>query len=99
MGDFVQSLERLLDVDCKLVIPAHGQPAGRPREFIQQQLDHRLWREAKIRQAYEAGASTFEELLAQGYDDVPPASLVWARHTLDAHLAKLGIEHDGSVEG
>lgn len=92
MGDFMRSLERLLELDCKLMIPAHGQPTGRPREFIQQQLDHRLWREAKIQQAYAAGAKTFEELLARAYDDAPEQALMWARHSLDAHLAKLGIE-------
>lgn len=92
MGDFIRSLERLLEVDCKLIIPAHGHPVGKPREFIQQQLDHRLWREAKIKQAYEDGATTFEELLAKAYDDAPPQALPWARHALDAHLAKLGIE-------
>jgi glyoxylase-like metal-dependent hydrolase (beta-lactamase superfamily II)/8-oxo-dGTP pyrophosphatase MutT (NUDIX family) len=92
MGDFIRSLERLLTIDCKLIIPAHGQPAGRPHEFIQQQLDHRLWREAKIRDAYEAGARTFEELLARAYDDAPEPALLWARHSLDAHLAKLGID-------
>ena len=92
MADFIRSLERLLDVDCKLIIPAHGHPVGQPRDFVQQQLNHRLWREAKILQAYEAGALTFEELLAKAYDDAPPQALPWARHALDAHLAKLGIQ-------
>jgi glyoxylase-like metal-dependent hydrolase (beta-lactamase superfamily II)/8-oxo-dGTP pyrophosphatase MutT (NUDIX family) len=92
MADFMHSLERLLKLDCKLIIPAHGQPAGSPREFLKRHLDHRLWREAKIQQAHDAGAATFDELLARAYDDAPPEALVWARHALDAHLAKLGIE-------
>ena len=92
MGDFIRSLERMLELDAKLIIPSHGQPAGSPREFIQQQLDHRLWREAKIKQAHDSGATTFEELLAKAYDDAPAAALPWARHSLDSHLAKLGIE-------
>ena len=92
MSEFVNSLERLLGVDAKLIVPAHGQPMGSPQEFIQRHLDHRLWREAKIKQAHEAGAVTFEELLSQAYDDAPTEALPWARHSLDAHLAKLGIE-------
>lgn len=91
MGDFMRSLERLLGLEARLIIPSHGHPAGRPRELIQQQLDHRRWREAKIEQAYAAGATTIEELLAQAYDDAPAEALAWARHSLDAHLAKLGI--------
>jgi ribonuclease/clavin/mitogillin len=92
MGAFVRSLEKLLTLDCKLIIPAHGHPAGRPREFIQKQLDHRLWREEKIKRAYLEGATTFDQLLITAYDDVPEQALPWARHSLDAHLAKLGIE-------
>ena len=80
------------DLDCKLIIPAHGHPAGRPREFIQQQLDHRLWREDKIKRAYDEGATTVDELLARAYDDAPREAWAWARHSLDAHLAKLQIE-------
>ncbi len=95
MSDFMQSLERLLDVDCKLIIPAHGQPAGKPRAFIEQHLTHRRWREGKIKQAYDSGATTFDALLAQAYDDAPEAALPWARHALDAHLAKLGIDMPG----
>ncbi len=92
MGQFMRSLERLLEVEAKLIIPSHGEPAGRPREVIRQQLEHRRWREDKIRRAHAAGATTFEELLAAAYDDAPPAALHWARHALDAHLAKLGID-------
>jgi ribonuclease/clavin/mitogillin len=92
MTAFIQSLEKLLTVDCKLIIPAHGQPAGRPHEFIRQQLDHRLWREAKIKRAYEDGARSFDQLLATAYDDAPESARRWARHSLDAHLGKLGIE-------
>jgi ribonuclease/clavin/mitogillin len=91
MGDFMKSLERLIALDCKLVIPAHGQPVGQPREFIAKQIAHRKWREEKIRRAYDEGATTCEELLRQAYDDAPQESLAWARHSLDAHLAKLGI--------
>jgi hypothetical protein len=39
-----------------------------------------------------AGAATFDELLARACDDASPEALVWARHALDAHLAKLGID-------
>ncbi|HEV3300408.1 MAG TPA: MBL fold metallo-hydrolase, partial [Planctomycetaceae bacterium] len=92
MAAFMHSLEKLLTLDCKLIIPAHGHPAGHPREFIQQQLDHRLWREAKIKRAHDEGATSFDQLLAKAYDDVAEPALRWARHSLDAHLAKLGIE-------
>ncbi len=92
MSDFMNSLQRLAEIDAKLIIPAHGHPAGSPREFLKGHLNHRLWREEKIQQTHNAGATTFDELLAQAYDDAPAEALPWARHALDAHLAKLGIE-------
>jgi len=92
MAAFMQSLEKLLTLDFKLIIPAHGQPVGRPHEFLQEQLKHRRWREETIQRAYDAGATTFDQLLAKAYDDVPDVALRWARHSLDAHLAKLGID-------
>jgi glyoxylase-like metal-dependent hydrolase (beta-lactamase superfamily II) len=92
MAEFMRSLEKLQQLDCKLIIPSHGHPTGRPHEFIQKQIDHRLWREAKIKRAYDEGATTFDQLLAKVYDDVPEQALRWARHSLDAHLAKLGID-------
>jgi glyoxylase-like metal-dependent hydrolase (beta-lactamase superfamily II)/8-oxo-dGTP pyrophosphatase MutT (NUDIX family) len=92
MAAFVHSLERLLELESKLIVPAHGQPVGNPRAFLQQQLDHRLWREEKIKNAHDAGAATFDQLLARAYDDVAEQALPWARHSLDAHLARLGIE-------
>ena len=92
MAAFMGSLERLLDVQCKLIIPSHGHPLGEVREFITKQLAHRRWREEKIRRVYDEGATTFDELLARAYDDAPGQALPWARHSLDAHLAKLGID-------
>jgi ribonuclease/clavin/mitogillin len=92
MAEFMQSLEKLLRYESKLIIPSHGHPAGRPHEFLRQHLTHRQWREEKIKRAYAEGAKTFDELLAKSYDDVSEKSLRWARHSLDAHLAKLGID-------
>ncbi len=97
MAAFIDSLERLLEVNCKLIIPAHGQPAGSPREFLGAHLDHRLWREKKIKREHDVGAATFDELLARAYDDAPANAMSWARHSLDAHLAKLGIEMEAKL--
>lgn len=92
MAAFMQSLEKLLRFESKLIIPAHGQPVGRPHEFLRQHLTHRQWREDKIKRAFAEGAKTFDELLAKSYDDVSEKALPWARHSLDAHLANLRID-------
>jgi glyoxylase-like metal-dependent hydrolase (beta-lactamase superfamily II) len=91
MGEFMASLERLMEIDCKLVIPAHGMPLGDPKRRFREHLEHRKRRESRIQLAYDAGARTVEDLLAQVYDDVPENVLPWAQQALEAHLAKLGI--------
>ena len=93
MQDFMDSLERLIAIeDATRVVPSHGRFEKNPQAVIQKHLDHRLWRENKIREKYEAGATSLKDLLAAAYDDAPAAAMPIAEHALKAHLARLGIE-------
>ncbi len=94
MAEYMGSLEKLLKIESKLLIPAHGMPLGQPKLHIQKLLDHRLWRETRIQEAYDSGARTMDDLLARTYDDVPEAALMLARHSLKAHLKKLRLSLD-----
>ena len=90
-----ESLERLKTFDdATLIVPAHGLSDPRPVEKLQEHIDHRLWREAKIKEAYEAGAASLDALLAKAYDDVPNEALRLAEHALKAHLTRLGVTPD-----
>lgn len=91
MGQFIASLERVMEEDTQLIIPSHGRPEGRPREVLAKHRDHRLWRERKIADAYAAGFESMDDLLAKAYDDAPAAALPLARHALEAHLIHLGL--------
>ena len=95
MDEFLASLERLKTFDdATLIVPAHGLSDPRPVEKLQEHIDHRLWREAKIKDAYEAGAASLDALLAKAYDDVPNEALPLAEHALKAHLTRLGVTLD-----
>jgi endoribonuclease LACTB2 len=92
MDDFLASLERLRGVgNASIIIPSHGRPVGRAEDPFGKAREHRLWRENKIREAYEAGARDFEALLAASYDDAPKEALRLAEHSLRAHLTRLGL--------
>jgi hypothetical protein len=67
-------------------------PIGQAEDIFRKQRDHRLWRENKIRQAYDAGHTDFKALLAAAYDDVKPEALGLAEHALRAHLTRLGLQ-------
>ena len=92
MNDFLASLERLMALDnARLIIPSHGMPAGRADNVFGKAREHRLWRENRIREAYEAGATDLKTLLEKAYDDAPPQAMRLAEHSLKAHLTRLGL--------
>jgi len=91
MAAYMDSMERLLGIDCDLMIPSHGMGFSNPKRTIQKQIDHRLAREHKIQAALDAGAKGMDQLLAAAYDDVPRAMWEYAGYTLKAHLLRLGV--------
>ncbi len=93
MDQFIASLERLMAMDePRLIIPSHGWPVGRAEQIFHKHRDHRLWRENKIREAYDAGHREFKALLAAAYDDAKPEAMPLAEHALRAHLTRLGLK-------
>lgn len=86
---FLNSLSLLSEREFNLLIPSHGMPLGKPKEKIQEQINHRLWREQKIRDVLGKGLSGVDALLPMVYDDVNEAMWPFAMHTLRAHLARI----------
>ena len=91
MSAYLDSMQRLLRVECDLMIPSHGQGFTNPKKTIQAQIDHRLARERKIQAALDAGARGMDELLAASYNDVSRDMWKFAGYTLKAHLVRLGV--------
>jgi glyoxylase-like metal-dependent hydrolase (beta-lactamase superfamily II)/8-oxo-dGTP pyrophosphatase MutT (NUDIX family) len=96
MGAYLKSLRELMQLDLDWLAPGHGFLMPQPRRAMQQIVDHRLKREAKVLQAFApSGAKAVDELLAAVYDDVPPQLHAMARRSLQAHLLKL--RDDGRI--
>ena len=95
MQDFMDSLERLMQIEEAVrIVPSHGLSEPDPKAVLAKHRDHRLWREAKIKDAYDSGATTLVDLLATAYDDAPKEAMPIAEHALRAHLTRLGINID-----
>ena len=92
MTHYLDSLERIRDLEHDLLVPAHGMALRDPKEKLQETINHRLWRENKVREALEQGHATVRDLLAAVYDDVPEATWPLAEHSLKAHLRRLGAD-------
>lgn len=90
MDDYLASLERLIALAPTTLFPGHG-PAirdatGKLREYV----EHRLWREGKVLEAWRRGERDAESMLPAVYDDAPRAAWPLAARQIEAHLARLG---------
>lgn len=94
MADYFASLKLVQSMGVKYLAPGHGGLMDNPQQEIEQLLQHRLRREAKIvaglQQLQEAN---LDELVQVVYDDIAAHLIPWAKKTLLAHLLKL--EKDG----
>jgi glyoxylase-like metal-dependent hydrolase (beta-lactamase superfamily II)/8-oxo-dGTP pyrophosphatase MutT (NUDIX family) len=90
MRAYLASLELLLREDVAILAPGHGYLIGEPQNEVKRLVQHRLKREAKVREAIaRLGEPTLEEMLPLVYDDVPARMHGWAARSLTAHLQKL----------
>nr|HRC87353.1 MBL fold metallo-hydrolase [Thermoanaerobaculia bacterium] len=89
MDDYLASLSKLLEVGAQTAFPSHGPPAARARQKLQEFIDHRLWREEKLLEAWATGARSHAELRAAAYEDTPPIAYPLAERQIEAHLQRL----------
>jgi glyoxylase-like metal-dependent hydrolase (beta-lactamase superfamily II) len=94
--DYMDSLRRLVALDPRLILPAHGPAVERPRELLAYYLAHRDERERQVLAGLAAGPATIPALVAAIYADVDPALHPVAARSVLAHLLKL--EREGHVE-
>jgi len=91
--DYLANLERLAELEPRLLVPAHGLPIAHGSQALNALRQHRLDREHKTHKALRAlGKATLRELVAVAYDDTP--SFLWplAELSLRSHLDKLVTE-------
>ncbi|MGZ5313634.1 MAG: MBL fold metallo-hydrolase [Solirubrobacterales bacterium] len=92
LPDYMASLSRLLDLDLDLLYPGHGPEIGAPAAKIEEYIEHRRERDAKLIAALESGERSRAALLDAAWDDVPPELRGAAAIAMQAHLEKLAEE-------
>jgi endoribonuclease LACTB2 len=93
---FLESLRRLLTLDCRLLLPAHGAVSARPRETLEEALAHRVKREEQLLAALAAGPRRVAELVAELYRGLAADLTRFAELQVLAGLQKL--QREGRVE-
>ena len=89
MADYIHSLEKLLDLNIRRLLPGHGPVVEDPYGKIREYIDHRLMREKEVLRCLGEGESTIAAIAARIYTDTPAALLSMAELSVEAHLLKL----------
>jgi glyoxylase-like metal-dependent hydrolase (beta-lactamase superfamily II)/8-oxo-dGTP pyrophosphatase MutT (NUDIX family) len=88
--DYLASLQRVIDLNPKVILPSHGIASG-GTEILKQAYAHRVDRENQIRPLYRAGAST-AQILDSVYPDLVEGLKGLAEQTIHQHIRKLEAE-------
>ena len=96
MIDYLKSLERMRSISgLTILFGGHGAAMAAPYKKIDEYINHRLEREAKIFEAFGSGITTPTEIVAAVYTDVSPKAYALAERAVIAHLEKLEVEGVG----
>jgi glyoxylase-like metal-dependent hydrolase (beta-lactamase superfamily II) len=90
LGDYIESLERIIGLDPRIALPGHHEPiedpAGRARELI----DHHVWRLEQAAEALDADPRTaYDVSLSLFPGELPPVLRRFALAETRAHLEYL----------
>jgi glyoxylase-like metal-dependent hydrolase (beta-lactamase superfamily II) len=99
LGQYLASLERLLGLDPRRLLPAHGPAIDDPRAVLSGYLAHRRERERQVVQALRAGHTSVQAIAESIYDGLAPALMPAAQENVRAHLEKLKTDGLATDEG
>jgi len=103
MGDYMRSLEKLLDRDDQVYWPTHGAPIHKPRAYVRGFIAHRRLREQQILDRVAAGQHTIAEMVPGMYASIDPvlfpaaARSVFATTILLVEEGRLSIDEDETL--
>jgi glyoxylase-like metal-dependent hydrolase (beta-lactamase superfamily II) len=92
LGQYLQSLERLLALSPAHLWPAHGPDVSHPRALLNDYIAHRRMRENQVVAALAAGRDNVPAIVESIYDGLSHALVPAAAENVRAHLEKLRRE-------
>ena len=90
--EYLQSLERMAQLQPARALPAHGPVIEDPLALIEYYFEHRAQREAQVLEALGANRSSVESIAKAIYPSLQPALIPMAQESVLAHLQKLEAE-------
>jgi len=92
LSAYMESLHRLRGEQLSLICPGHGTWITKPKDKIDEYLEHRRSRERSLLTALERGERSRSKLLDEVWSDVPARLRPAAGVVMEAHLEKLASE-------
>ncbi|MBY5624884.1 MBL fold metallo-hydrolase [Rhizobium leguminosarum] len=89
MADYMESLDRLIARDDRLLLPGHGGPVTEPSTFLKALKAHRLKREQAVLARVQAGDQRIAEMVKVIYRDTDPKLHGAAALSVLAHIEDL----------
>ncbi len=86
MGDYMRSLDFLIERREAAYYPAHGAPIDQPQRFVKALIFHRRWRELEITDALRAGLAAIPDMVSRIYVGLDPSLVGAAALSVFAHL-------------
>ena len=100
MALYMESLEKLLSLEIRLMLPGHGPLITDPSAKIKEYIEHRLMREEQILQCLREDKHSISAMVEVIYEAYPAALMKVAHSSVEAHLLKLiedkRVRRDGS---
>jgi glyoxylase-like metal-dependent hydrolase (beta-lactamase superfamily II) len=92
LAAYLASLRRVIELEPRLLLPAHGPAIDKPASILHEYIDHRRFREAQIVNLLKRGPSTTVSLMEQMYPGLRSELHEAAVGSVLAHLIKLRDE-------
>ncbi|MGO8466445.1 MBL fold metallo-hydrolase [Rhizobium leguminosarum] len=89
MADYMESLDRLIERDDRLLLPGHGGPVTEPASFLKALKAHRLKREQAVLARVQAGDQQIAAMVKVIYRDTDPKLHGAAALSVLAHIEDL----------
>ena len=86
MGDYLRSLDFLIERKEATYYPAHGSPIQQPQRFVKALIFHRRWREMEILDSLRGGLTTIAAMVPRIYNGLDASLVGAAALSVFAHL-------------
>ncbi len=92
LAEYLATLRRVRELDLRMLLPAHGGPSLRPRQLLEDAIEHRHKREQQLLAALAEGPASASDLASRLYNGLAGPLQTLARWQVLAGLEKLRRE-------